>query len=137
MTDKDDVVAVVHAMYECLSGPAGPRDWERYRTCVLPETRITPMRAAPDGTLAIDVFTPEQYIASRAPLLMDRSFYENETANQVVILGNLAHVLSEYESRTAPDAEPCARGTNSLQLVRTVNGWKVLAIAWEVSVPWV
>ena len=40
MVDRSDIGAVVDAMYACISGPAGPRDWATQREIFHPESQI-------------------------------------------------------------------------------------------------
>ena len=39
MVYRSDIGAVVDAMYACISGPAGPRDWATQREIFHPESR--------------------------------------------------------------------------------------------------
>ena len=46
-TDPDDVAsvdAIIDALYAVISGPAGEqRDWDRFRSLMLPEARLIPL----------------------------------------------------------------------------------------------
>ena len=39
MVDRSDIGTVVDAMYACISGPAGPRDWATQREIFHPDSR--------------------------------------------------------------------------------------------------
>ncbi len=56
---------------------------------------------------------------------------ENEVARRIETFGNIAHVFSTYASRKTADAEPFARGINSIQLVRQRGRWWIAQITWQ------
>ena len=60
-------------------------------------------------------------------------FYEVETKRRIDVFGNMAHVWSNYEARTAPDASSVERrGINSIQLFRHPDeGWKIISMIWD------
>lgn len=128
--DSDSIEAAVKATYQSISGPAGPRDWPRFRTLFTDGARLVSIRVA-NGVPSPIVMTPEEYI-TRAGANFDKTpFYEAEVCSRVETFGNIAHVFSTYESRRAPGEKPFARGINSFQLVKTAQGWKVLTILWD------
>jgi hypothetical protein len=128
--DGDSIDTIVRAVYDVISGPAGPRDWTRFRSLFADGARLIPVRSTPDGPRP-SVMTPEDY-AKRAGANFDKNaFYESEMARRVETFGNIAHVFSTYESRRAPGEKPFARGINSFQLVRDAKGWKVMTILWD------
>jgi len=129
--DAQSIDAVVTALYEVLSGPAGPRDWERQRFLLAPWALLMPTRPRPDGGHGVEVFDAGGYAASRGPLLLQTAFYETEIARRVERFGNIAHVWSTYESRRAPGEEPFMRGINSIQLYHDGGRWWVVAVLWD------
>ncbi|HYN79900.1 MAG TPA: hypothetical protein VES88_00245 [Gemmatimonadaceae bacterium] len=100
--------AIVAAVYEVLSGRAREeRDWDRWRTLYVPNARLIPIENDTEGTPAPRVLSPEQYIASRRPLLAAGDFYEWETGREELRSGSVAHVWSIYEAaRTRRRANP-------------------------------
>ena len=48
--DVETVDAVIAALYETISGPAGPRDWERERHLFAPGAHLMPTRPRDDGS---------------------------------------------------------------------------------------
>jgi hypothetical protein len=128
--DTDSVDHVVRAVYEVISGPAGARDWARFRAIFAEGARLIPIRVNQQGSTA-GVMTPDEY-AQRAGTNFEKSaFYESPVANRVEMFGNIAHVFSTYESRRAPGEKPFARGINSFQLVHLGGQWKVMTILWD------
>jgi hypothetical protein len=128
--DTDSMESVVHAVYDVISGPAGARDWARFRALFADGARLISIRVTPEGP-APNVMTTDDF-AKRVGANTEKSgFFEAETARRVETFGNIAHVFSTYESRRAPGDKPFARGINSFQLVKDGKGWKVMTILWD------
>jgi hypothetical protein len=128
--DAAGINATVQAVYDVISGPAGPRDWDRFKSLFANGARLAAVRA--DGTL--NVMTPDDYIERSKPLLEKNGFFERPVANRVEHYRDIAHVFSTYESRHASsDEKPFARGINSFQLARIGGEWKVLTIFWQAE----
>jgi hypothetical protein len=132
-SDGESVESVVRALYETISGPAGPRDWNRFRALFGEGARMVPVRKSATGMMAPIVLTPEQFIERVTPNSNKEGFYESELASRIESFGNIAHVFSTYESRRAPAEKPFARGINSFQLVRDGNTWKIVTILWDAE----
>jgi hypothetical protein len=132
--EADAVEGVVREVYAVISGPAGPRDWAKFRALFAEGARLIPMRVTPDGP-APAVLNVEGYEKRTTPVFEKEAFYESEIAHRVEMFGNIAHVFSSYESRHAPGEKPFARGINSFQLVRDAHGWKVMTILWDAERP--
>jgi hypothetical protein len=130
--EADAVEGVVRAVYETISGPAGARDWARFRSLFAPGARLINMRVAGQGTTPA-VMTVEEYIARAGASFEKSPFYETERARRAEQFGSIAHVFSTYESRRAPNEKPFARGINSFQLVKDGGQWKVITILWDAE----
>src|SRR5215831_16464852 len=98
--DVSSIDGVIRAMYDCISGPAGPRDWEREKRLFLPGGRLMAARPGVAGGKIGEVFDVHAYIDSRAPFFDRNDFYEVETDRRVFEFGAMAHVLSSYEGRS-------------------------------------
>jgi len=133
--DVASIDGIIRAIYECVSGPAGPRDWERERKLFLPGARLMAARPGPAGGAIGEVFDIDEYIASRSPFFEKNSFFETELARRTFVFGGVAHVLSAYEGRWAPGEKPFMRGVNSIQLFHDGNRWWVLSILWDNESP--
>ena len=130
--DTDSVDSVVHAVYAAISGPAGARDWVRFRALFAEGARLISMRATADGPSAL-VMSPDDYAKRAGANFEKNAFYESELARRVESFGSIAHVFSTYESRRAPGDKPFARGINSFQLVKEGPAWKVMTILWDAE----
>ena len=135
MTGSDfaTIDGIITAMYESISGNAGePRQWERDRALHHPKALLVPVKQAPGGPAA-GVFSFDEFVASRAPFLNSTDFYEVEIARQEFRFGDIAHVLSAYEARTAPApaGKVLRRGVNSIQLMHDGERWWILSTIWD------
>ena len=128
--DTDSVDSVVRAVYDVISGPAGPRDWARFRSLFADGARLITLRVT-DGAASSVVMTPDDYVQRAGANFAKNAFYEAPIAQRVESFGNIAHLFSTYESRRAPGEKPFARGINSFQLVRAGGSWKVITILWD------
>ncbi|MET0274523.1 MAG: hypothetical protein ABW360_16165 [Phenylobacterium sp.] len=137
MDEKAAIGAVVDEIYAMISGPAGPRGWSRQAATFHPDARQ--MRTGVDeaGASWVTIMTPAEYEANVTPFFMANPFFEVEIARRIDVLGNMAHVWSLYEARTAPDdATPERRGINSIQLFRGPDGaWKIISMIWDNERP--
>jgi hypothetical protein len=133
MNDREAISAVVDEMYAMISGSAGPRDWSRQANCFHPEARQIRTWVEPDGRPAMKMMGLDDYARDTTPFFMENDFFEVEIGRRIDLFGNIAHVWSAYEARTAvDDAEPERRGINSIQLVRDAErGWRIVAMIWD------
>ncbi|HMB94252.1 MAG TPA: hypothetical protein VKP65_25605 [Rhodothermales bacterium] len=140
MAAPEDVVsvdAIITALYDVISGPAGEaRDWDRFRSLMMPSAQLIPIVKRQDGTIGTIVWSAEEYIKQAGGYLEANGFFETEAARQEERYGNLVHAFSTYDSfRTAEDEEPFQRGINSIQLIYQNNRWWVANIAWQSEWP--
>jgi hypothetical protein len=134
--DPKDVAsadAIVAALYEVISGPAGEkRNWDRFRSLFVPGARLIPTGVGPDKKARIRTMTPDDYASMSGPRLEQSGFFEREIARKAETFGNVTHAFSTYESRrAASDEKPFARGINSIQLFNDGARWWVVSIFWD------
>jgi hypothetical protein len=133
--DVKSVDGIIAALYDVISGPPGPRDWDRMKSLMLPEARFMPVVHRPDGQEVYRVTDADGYIARSGPFFLKEGFFETGVANQVEQFGNIAHVFSTYESRHEKGGQPFAKGINSIQLVKLGDRWWVASIMWDQERP--
>ena len=132
--DVDSPEHILAALYDVISGPAGKRDWDRFRSLFYPGARLMPSGKDPQGVLGVRVLTPEDYVTRGQAFFDKEGFFERSVANRTEIWDRIAHVWSTYESRHAKDdAKPFARGINSIQLFNDGKRWWVLSVYWEAE----
>ena len=66
--DVSSPEAIVAAVYDVISGPAGQkRNWDRMRTLFVPDARMIPTGKRPTGESTRRVLTVEDYITNSGP----------------------------------------------------------------------
>lgn len=131
--DVESVDAIIGAVYNVISGPAGEkRNWDRMRTLFLPEARMIATSRRADGTVSKRVMSVEDYITHSGPFLEKDGFFEREIGRKTEQFGNIVHAFSTYDSKRKPDDEkPFMRGINSIQLWNDGKRWWVVTILWQ------
>src|SRR5687767_933194 len=116
--DVSSVDAIIKAVYDVISGPAGQkRNWDRMRTLFVPDARMIATGKRPNGEFGRRSMSVEDYINNSGPLLEKDGFFESEIGRRSDQYGNIVHVFSAYESRRVETEEkPFMRGINSIQL---------------------
>jgi len=131
--DEFQIQSTVFAIYNVISGPAGRRDWDRFKELFVPGARMIVAKSK-DGEVTSKVMTPDEYATSSQEFFKDNGFFEQPIATRIERFGDIAHVFSTYESRHASaDEKPFVRGINSMQLVRSGDTWKVVTIFWQAE----
>jgi hypothetical protein len=125
--------AILAAIYDVISGPAGGRDWNRFRSLFLPQARFTQVSTGPDGSKVILTWNVEEFVRDAGEVFSKEAFYEKATVNRPESFGNITQVFSSYESRHSPTDQPFERGINSIQLLNDGTRWWVLSILWDTE----
>lgn len=136
--DVHSVDAIVGALYDVISGPAGEeRDWDRMRSLFVPGARLISTRPRENSVGAeARVLTVDEYIERAAPLFEKNGFFEKEIARKTEAFGNIVHLFSTYASRhAAGDREPFARGINSIQLLKDGDRYWIVTVYWDAERP--
>jgi hypothetical protein len=82
-----------------------------------------------------EFYNVDEFIEPRRALLTDgrlTDFEEHELAERTDIFGGIAQRFCLYEKSGVQLGQPFrTRGVKSLQFVRTAEGWKIAAAAWD------
>lgn len=129
MSDEAGIGAVIDEMYAMISGPKGPRDWSRQTGVFHPSARQMRTGIDADGKPWMKIMSPEEYAADTTPFFAANDFHEVETAREMKVFGNMAHVWSTYRANDR-------RGINSIQLTRDGQGrWLIVSMIWDNARP--
>lgn len=133
--DVASIDGIMHAFYDVISGPAGaPRQWSRDRSLYIPDVHFVSMSKTNERINA-RVMTHQQFVDGSNDFLVTHGFYEIEIHRVTTRFGNIAHVLSTYESRQTPDGPVTDRGVNSLELFWDGTRWWIAAAIWDEERP--
>ena len=134
--DVESIDAIIGAVYDVISGPAGVRDWDRMRSLFIPEARLISVGEGADGQFGKQAMDMEVYIQRAGGYFERNGFFERELARRTERFEYVAHAFSTYESRNnADDPEPFSRGINSFQLMNDGIRWWIITIYWEAETP--
>jgi hypothetical protein len=133
--DVKSIDAIMHAAYDSISGAAGARDWNRFRSLFLPQARFTQVGKGPDGSTFIISWSEEEFIRDATQVFAKDPFYENAIVNKPDSYGGMTQVLSSYESHRVLGDKPFERGVNSFQLLNDGKRWWVVSIFWDSERP--
>ena len=123
----------VAALYAVISGPVDQeRDWEAFVAMFAASGNLMVSIPTPEGSSRLLVLTPEEYVERSGAMVTSMGFTEKEIGRRAERFGNVVQVFSSYEGKAAasPEREPM-RGVNSIQLVRTAEGWKIANLLYE------
>jgi hypothetical protein len=133
--DVKSIDNLLAALYDVISGPAGERDWNRFRSLFIPTAQLTSTGKAPDGSVRVHPNSVDDYASGAGGYFLKNGFFESPIVNRIQIYGNVAQVFSSYESRHAAGEAPFARGINSIQLLNDGKRWWIASIIWDSERP--
>lgn len=122
--------AVIAEMYDSICFEKGQRpDWQRQTRIFAPNARL--VRITDDGIFEFDLQSYRENLERMIASGELTSFWEGELWREVRQFGEMAHVLSAYETRRSRDGEVLNRGVNSVQLFQRDGRWWVSALLWR------
>ncbi len=133
--DVKSIDSILAAVYNVISGPAGERDWNRFRSLFLPGATLTSAGKDREGNIHVRPRTVEGYVTGAGGYFAQHGFFESPIVSRIQTFGNVAQVFCSYESRGAAGEAPFARGINSIQLAYDGKRWWVVSILWDEERP--
>lgn len=134
--DVTTIEGIVKASYEVISGGVGvPRDWGRDRTLFDPNSHSIGIEVNPrTGAVTANPVTEQEYADEADAGMVKNGFTEREVSHVIHRYGNVATVLSSYETRTATSPK-VAHGVNIFQLYFDGKRWWILSMVWDEQRP--
>ncbi|MBA2746153.1 MAG: peptidase M61 [Flavisolibacter sp.] len=129
--DVATIDAIVQSLYDVISGPAGPRDWQRFNSLFLPDGKMGAVLPSPAGQSSFVSFSPDQYKKMNASTFTQSGFYEEELGRSTRQFGNISVVESAYQYRFTPGGQVMQRGINYITLVKSAGRWWISTIFWQ------
>ena len=122
--------SVIHEMYASICFEEGERpDWRRQDEIFAPGARL--VRITDDGVFEFNLQSYREDIDRAIDSGAFPSFWEGEIWRETRQFGEMAHVLSAYETRRSREGEILNRGINSIQLFERDGRWWVSALLWR------
>ncbi|MEO6541293.1 MAG: peptidase M61 [Ferruginibacter sp.] len=125
--DVSEIDNIIKALYDVISGPAGPRDWNRFRSLFHTDAFM----AAFNVKKELRKFSPAQYVQNNGPFFLQSSFNEKEIGRTVNQFGNVAQVFTAYEFTAGTTPPTHKRGINSIELIKEKGRWFIMSITWD------
>jgi hypothetical protein len=133
--DVKSIDSILAALYDVISGPAGERDWNRFRSLFLPGATLTSAGKDREGNIHVRPRSVEDYVKNAGGYFAQHGFLESPIVSRVQTFGSIAHVFNSYESRGAAGEAPFARGINSFQLAHDGKRWWIVSVLWDEERP--
>ena len=124
--------STVETLYAVISGEKGEaRDWELFKFLFKPDAKLIPTDKNKEGIDGLTFMSPEVYIKTAGPWLLENGFFEKEIHRKIDTFGSMTQVFSTYETyKSESDEKPFMRGINSIQLLNDGKRWWVVNIYW-------
>jgi hypothetical protein len=122
----------IPAALDAAIGGRADKDPACLRALFLPEARFVPVRTDSTGKPISRIYSVDDYIANKSKMgaeLLD----EKQVKFSISQFGNVAHLWSTYVLKV--NGKQLARGVNSIQAVKTSEGWRVLEVSWQAETP--
>ena len=129
--DTSSIDSIVNAYYEVVSGPEG-FIYNADRDTNIHADGVVITKVFPDGRFQRHDLSVEQSMIS---VPYDQAFFESEVDRRIERYGNIAHVWSEFEMRTSPEAEPYSGGFNSISLYFKDDRWWISSWSTQYKDP--
>ena len=123
--------AIIKAMYETISGPAGNRNWYRERSLYIEGARLIPIGKRVHKDSEFQMMSVDEWIDDATDYLAENDFYESEIMRKMNRFGNIVQAFSTYEARNNLEEAPIARGINSIQLLEKDGRWWIVTVMWD------
>jgi hypothetical protein len=134
--DVESLDAIVAAVYDVISGPPGPRDWNRFNSLFAKDARLIAVRTPKDGGKpSLVIMTPKDYQERAGKHFLELGFFEHEIGRKTDSFGAMTHIYTTYESRETKDGKPIDRGINSMEFFLDGTRWWCVQIYWDAERP--
>jgi hypothetical protein len=126
--------SLIHLFYKVLSGPAGERNWELYKSLFHEKAILGAVRKDAQGRQTYSSFTPTEYTNRNGEFFRTNGFYVEQTHCVTEHFGEIMHLFSTYQFRVAGkdgvQGQQTGRGINSFQLIYDANRWWIISIQY-------
>ncbi|HEX6851137.1 MAG TPA: hypothetical protein VF139_06985 [Candidatus Polarisedimenticolaceae bacterium] len=128
---RASIDAIAESFFDLFDNRGGrPPRLDMLHELVVPgATIVRATEPEPELTNVADFLAPRQKMLSDGTLA---EFAERELAATTEVFGNVAQRFSLYEKSGIRDGRQfTTRGMKAFQFVRTPDGWRISAVAWD------
>jgi hypothetical protein len=128
--DEKKIQETIEQFYKILSGKKeDERDWDKFRSLFLSEdSSLAPIKFNSEKK----AFNVNSFIDRQVNFLSMNNFFEYGLNYKIEIIGDIAHVYSQYEAkRNKEDIKLIKQGVALLQMVKDNQIWKIHSMIWQ------
>jgi hypothetical protein len=132
-----DPDSLIHCFHKVLSGPAGARNWELYKSLFHEKAILGVVRTDAQGHQSYSSLTPGEYIKRNDEFFRTNEFYVEETHRITERFGDIMSLFSTYQFRVGGGVkgQQSGRGINSFQLIHDAGRWWIISIQYTNERP--
>ena len=131
--DFSQIDHVIKTLYCVISGPAGDRDWNLFRSLFHQKAIMGATSKNKEGEKVFNSFTPEEYVQRNGAVFKNRGFFEEEIERITHQYGGVAQVFTSYQYQFEKEGPIIAKGINCVQLAFIKDRWYITQIIWEAE----
>jgi hypothetical protein len=133
--DAAEIDRLVNLFFTAFtSGPGCAERLDALRDLFVPQAVITRTCGTEPAIYDIDSFIAPRQTLLEGGTLVD--FHEWAVTGRTEIFGDIAHWWGTYAKEGIQNGTPfTGRGTKTIQFIRTTNGWRITAAAWDDERP--
>lgn len=135
ITDEDELNRMVNVFFTAFtSGPGCADRLNALRALFVPQALITRTCGTDPAIYDLDSFIAPRQALLEGGTLVD--FHEWAESGHTEIFGDIAHWWGSYAKEGIQNGTPfTGRGMKSIQFIRTTDGWRITAAAWDDERP--
>jgi hypothetical protein len=124
--------ALLVALHDSVSGPAGPVDWNRLRSLFLPSARLGSSRTDANGVTHITTSTVEELIQSGATEREKMPWYEVILAKRIERFDNIAVAYYSHDDRSSIHGGALQQSVNVCEMLYDGKRWWIQSASWDI-----
>ena len=122
--------AIVNALYDTLSGPAGGHNYQRLRSLYFEGARLIPTGNRFHATGKVHAMSVDEWIEDITEYFAENAFYIKEVQRHEDRFGDMMQVFSTYEAGNEEEG-PMTRGIRAFQLLFRDDRWWIVNVMWN------
>jgi hypothetical protein len=130
--DVSSPEALLAALHDSVSGPAGPVDWERYRSLFLPAARTVNLRIDAQGVKRTVITTVDEEIATDGVQREKVAWYEVILVSHIEKFDNIAFAIDSSDGRMSRDGKSLGRAITTTEMLYDGKRWWIASTVSDV-----
>ena len=122
--------AIVNALYDTLSGPAGGHNYQRLRSLYLEGARLIPIGNRFHATGKVHAMSVDEWIEDITEYFAENAFYIKEVQRHEDRFGDMMQVFSTFEAGNEEEGK-MTRGIRAFQLLFREDRWWIVNVMWN------